>query len=264
MFPKILVMAKSESFANLLGQCLKSQYEIIYEGFSIKDKTSKESGRKIYLCIIESSYFTEEYSEVIQRIKEKIKSPILFVSGMKPRQQRIKEKVWAIECGVDEYLAQPQSMEEILASVKALIRLKLRTDGAKEELAFRELRLLPESRQAYLKGKVLPFTKIEFDIVHYLVSQNGRVVTYKELYENVWKHKYIFDDVNIMSHIHRIRKKLERDPKKPEYIHNVYGIGYRFGDKVVSAAEGIQQKHLYLPALQLGMPMLSVLQGRKK
>lgn len=252
MFPKILVLAKSESFANFLCQCLKSQYDIIYEGFTLKDNTAKVSERKIYLCIIESSYFTEEYEEVIQRIKEKLKSPILFVSGMKPRQQRIKEKVWAIECGVDEYLAQPQSMEEILASVKALIRLKLRTDGATEEWTFRELRLLPGSRQAYLNGKELPFTKIEYDIVHYLASQDGRVVTYKELYENVWKHKYIYDDVNIMSHIHRIRKKLEQNQKKPEYIHNVYGVGYRFGDKVLSASAGdIQQKRdLCLPELQ--------------
>lgn len=252
MFPKILVLAKSESFANLLCQCLKNQYDIIYEGFSNKDETSKGSEWKIYLCIIESSHFTEEYGEVIQRIKKKLKSPILFVSGMKPRKQRIREKVWAIECGVDEYLSQPQAMEEILASVKALIRWNLRTDGAIEGWTFRELRLLPESRQAYLNGRELPFTKIEFDIVHYLASQSGRVVTYKELYENVWKHKYIFDDVNIMSHIHRIRKKLERDPKKPEYIHNVYGIGYRFGDKALSAAAGdIPQKKCFsFPVLQ--------------
>ncbi len=131
----------------------------------------------IYLCIIESSHFTEKYGEIIQRIKEKLKTPILFVSGIKTWQQRIEEKVQAIEYGVDEYLAQPQSTEEILASVKALIRWKLRSNTYSRGCTFRELQLLPESRQVYLNGKELPFTKIEFDIVHYLASQDGCVVT---------------------------------------------------------------------------------------
>lgn len=229
MFPKILVLAKSESFASFLCQCLKSQYDIIYEGFSNKDKTSTESERKICLCIIESSHFTEEYEEVIQRIKKKLKSPILFVSGMKSRKQKIREKVWAIECGVDEYLAQPQSIDEISASVKALLRWNSRINECQRVWEFQELKLLPESRQALIKGKKIPFTKIEFDIVQFLAYQKGRVVTYKELYEQVWHREYIMDDQNIMGHIHRIRKKLEQDPKNPIYIQNVYGVGYRFG-----------------------------------
>lgn len=80
-----------------------------------------------------------------------------------------------------------------------------------------------------MHGREIPFTKIEFDIVKYLAFQNGRAVTYKELYEQVWKREYLLDDMNIMAHIHRIRKKLEWNPKEPVYIRNVYGIGYRFG-----------------------------------
>ena len=73
-------------------------------------------------------------------------------------------------------------------------------------------------------------TKIEFDIICFLAQQNGRVVTYKELYEAVWNREYLQDDANIMAHIHRIRQKVERDIKNPKYIQNVYGVGYRFGE----------------------------------
>lgn len=86
----------------------------------------------------------------------------------------------------------------------------------------------PGSRKIYLKGEEISFTKLEFDIIYYLASNQNRAITYKELYEAVWHKEYLCDDMNIMAHIHRIRQKLERDPKHPEFIQNVYGIGYRF------------------------------------
>lgn len=79
-----------------------------------------------------------------------------------------------------------------------------------------------------MKGEEISFTKLEFDIIYYLASNQNRAITYKELYEAVWHKEYLCDDMNIMAHIHRIRQKLERDPKHPEFIQNVYGIGYRF------------------------------------
>ena len=69
----------------------------------------------------------------------------------------------------------------------------------------------------------------EFDIFYYLFQKKGDVVSHKELYEKVWKREYIHDDTNIMAHIHRLRGKVEKDPKNPRYICNQYGIGYYFG-----------------------------------
>ncbi len=88
---------------------------------------------------------------------------------------------------------------------------------------------MSDRRQVFLKGKEIPLTRMEFDIVQYLAMQNGRAVTYKELYEAVWHSEYLFDDESIMAHIHRIRLKLETDKKHPFYIQNVYGVGYRLG-----------------------------------
>lgn len=89
--------------------------------------------------------------------------------------------------------------------------------------------ILPKKRIIVINDVKMELTKIEFDIFYYLFRKEGDVVSHKELYERVWKREYIHDDTNIMAHIHRLRGKVEKDPKNPKYICNQYGIGYYFG-----------------------------------
>lgn len=229
MSPKILVFSHKKILCQLLSEYLDKQYEIIYCDEFLKNYDFMLSEQNVYMYMIEEFNFTKEIGELVQKIKGIKNAPILFLTRTKPEHQRIEEKVQAIEYGVDEYLMQPQSVEEILASVKALVRWHLRSNDNMGVWEFQGFRLYPKSRKIFINEKEILFTRIEFDIVQYLAAQNGRVVTYKELYEQVWKHKYILDDRNIMVHIHRMRKKLEPDPQNPVYIHNVYGVGYRFG-----------------------------------
>lgn len=91
------------------------------------------------------------------------------------------------------------------------------------------IRIYPYKRELYINENRVNLTRKEFDIFYYLFKKKGDVVSHKELYERVWKREYIHDDTNIMAHIHRLRGKVEKDPKKPEYICNQYGVGYYFG-----------------------------------
>lgn len=77
-----------------------------------------------------------------------------------------------------------------------------------------------------LYNKDIFLTPLEFDILWYLLQNRGRVVSSKELFENVWKEKYL-DNNTIMVHIRRIRKKLGEDTKKPKFIKTVWGVGYK-------------------------------------
>lgn len=118
--------------------------------------------------------------------------------------------------------------------MKALIRWDQRVLDTAKLLVYAGLQLIPENRQAFLHERELLLTKTEFDIIYYLAMRDGRTVTYKELYEDVWKREYLLDDVNIIAHIHRIRKKLRDDPQNPVYIQTEYGMGYRIGKKECS------------------------------
>ena len=93
----------------------------------------------------------------------------------------------------------------------------------------RKILIYPNRRVLYIDNTEVNLTKKEFDIFTYLFQKRGAVVSHKELYEMVWKREYLHDDTNIMAHIHRLRGKVEKDPKKPKYICNQYGVGYYFG-----------------------------------
>ena len=93
----------------------------------------------------------------------------------------------------------------------------------------RKILIYPNKRALYIDNIEINLTKKEFDIFTYLFQKRGAVVPHKELYEMVWKREYLHDDTNIMAHIHRLRGKVEKDPKKPKYICNQYGVGYYFG-----------------------------------
>lgn len=93
----------------------------------------------------------------------------------------------------------------------------------------RKILIYPNKRVLYIDNTEVNLTKKEFDIFIYLFQKEGAVVSHKELYEMVWKREYLHDDTNIMAHIHRLRGKVEEDPKKPKYICNQHGVGYYFG-----------------------------------
>lgn len=85
---------------------------------------------------------------------------------------------------------------------------------------------------AILYGRKMTFTKKEFFILYYLADNYGKVISYRKLYEAVWKEEYLGDFNSIMAHIHRIRTKIRRKVPEIEFIHNVHGVGYKFQEKM--------------------------------
>lgn len=85
---------------------------------------------------------------------------------------------------------------------------------------------------AILYGRKMTFTKKEFSILYCLADNYGKVISYRKLYEAVWKEEYFGDFNSIMAHIHRIRTKIRRKVPEIEFIHNVHGVGYKFQEKM--------------------------------
>lgn len=225
---KILYLSYKYNADKSLYYLLASQYKIDFQEMLKNDINILSV--EYDLCIIEMQEFTNESRKVIHEVRRKIYAPIFFLSGTTHTILQRKEIKYAIENGADEYMGSPIFEEEVIARIQALIRIQCRFKGTTSAWEYRKLQIIPGRRQIFNDGEEILLTKIEFDILCFLAQQNGRVVTYKELYEAVWNREYLQDDGNIMAHIHRIRQKIERDIKKPEYIQNVYGVGYRFGE----------------------------------
>jgi len=226
---KIVFISYRQELYEKFYFCLAGQLDILYHRIRENNRDWFPKDRNAVLYIIEMLRFTEKSVELVYNIKKRHGVPILFISGAQTERTRKEEALRAVERGTDRYLASNLSVEEIIAEVKALIRLHVRIQKQPEAWKYQELRLVPDRRQVFLRKQEILLTRIEFDIICYLAVQNGRAVTYKELYEAVWHSEYLSDDASIMAHIHRIRLKLEKDKRNPFYIQNVYGVGYRFG-----------------------------------
>ena len=147
--------------------------------------------------------------ETLEEIRKESSLPILMFTS---RNDSIS-KVRGLRAGADDYLTKPFDMEELIA----------RIDG---------LEIDPEARLVTAENGTFELPPKEFDLLLYCAKNQGKILTKKQIYENVWGDEYFYDDSNIMAVISRLRKKLEAAPSSPKYIQTIKGIGYRFNKEV--------------------------------
>lgn len=163
------------------------------------------------------------------RIRRQSNVPILMLSA----KAEGSDRVLGLEAGADDYLVKPFYQEELLARVGALLRRYHELGSAREErckdcLTVGDVTLYPSQKKLYVRGEPVRLTATEYKILELLMSRPGRVFPAEEIYERVWNSDAYAVENTVMIHISRIREKLELNPKKPEYLKVVWGIGYVF------------------------------------
>jgi two-component system alkaline phosphatase synthesis response regulator PhoP len=137
------------------------------------------------------------------------------------------DKLIGLELGADDYLTKPFNPPEVVARVKAILR---RSSGALKPPAIvqiRGLRLDLERHAATIDDRPLELTPTEFDLLRVLMQNPERAFTRSELIEKTLGYGYEGLERTIDSHIKNLRKKIETDPARPEYLETVFGVGYR-------------------------------------
>ncbi|MBR3678608.1 MAG: response regulator transcription factor, partial [Oscillospiraceae bacterium] len=163
------------------------------------------------------------------RIRQSSNVPILILSA----KAEGSDRVIGLESGADDYLVKPFYQQELLARVKALLRRydelgSIRETQAQDLLQVGDIILDTAKKQLVARGETVRLTATEYKILQVLMANPGRVYSAGEIYERVWKSDAYAVENTVMVHISRIRDKLELNPKKPEYLKVVWGIGYVF------------------------------------
>ena len=166
--------------------------------------------------------------QLIRKVREKHNFPIMVLSA----KNQDSDKILGLDLGADDYLTKPFNPLEIVARVKsALRRFYKLNDNAQEQnsgiIRVGEVTLNLVSMSADKNGEEIPLTPTEFKILSLLMQNPGRVFTRTQIYESVMGEYYESDDNTIMVHISKIREKIEKDSKKPEYLITVRGLGYK-------------------------------------
>ena len=161
--------------------------------------------------------------EVTRRLRRSSPVPILMVTARASEA----DKLLGLEIGADDYVTKPFSPAELVARVRALLR---RSTGAilDQVVETRGLRIDPGRRTVECQGKPVALTSLEFDLLYFLASRPGRVVSREGLLEQVWGSDRVVDARSIDSLVSRVRRKIEPDASGPRYIQTVWGAGYRF------------------------------------
>lgn len=186
-----------------------------------------ELGRQTFdLIILDVMMSPMDGFYVVNIIRRKnILTPVLFLSG----NQEEESKILAISLGGDDYLTKPFSLAMLTTKAHALIRRsQVYNQVPSQELTFKNLRFDLQTYEVYKGGEKVALTSKETSLLRFFMENPNQVFTKDQLYERVWNQDVV-DDNTIMVYIKRIRDKIEDDPKNPEYIKTVWGLGYRFG-----------------------------------
>ena len=163
--------------------------------------------------------------DVISEIRKWAVTPIIVISA----RNRESEKVKALDAGADDYITKPFNPLELIARVKSAYRRYTKYNEKSEEniIYINGLEIDQDKHICRLYETQIELTPMEFDILLYLAQKRGNVVSSEELFEKVWKEKYLENNNTVMVHIRRIREKLKENTKNPKFIKTVWGVGYK-------------------------------------
>lgn len=163
---------------------------------------------------------------VCRRIREIADTPVMMLSAQAVTEDDIIE---GLNAGADEYLIKPVRLNEFVARVNALLRRsQLVTSESEQGYNDGYLSVDVHRRHVHVNGRKIHLTPTEFKLLAMLMENAGRVVTQRDLLEQVWGHEYIDDVYYPRVYISQLRRKVEPDPANPIYILTEHRIGYRF------------------------------------
>ncbi len=160
--------------------------------------------------------------ECIKRIREWSPVPIIVLSV----REREQDKVAALDAGADDYLTKPFGVSELMARIRATLR---RSVHQTPEPVFvdGDLTVDLHERRVVCRGAEVALTPTEYDILRLLVSHAGRVLTHRQLLQQVWGIAYLEQPHVLRVNISNLRRKIEADPSRPQHITTEPGVGYR-------------------------------------
>ena len=168
--------------------------------------------------------------QLCTRFREMSRVPIIVLTALRDEEDLVK----ALQLGADDYLIKPVTMNVLRAKVKAVLRRAARWDGqdtdpSSNRLEYQGLTLDLTKYEVTLNNRRVDLSPTEFKLLSLLMTHKSATLPSDFLLTQIWGPNYIGEVSHVRLYISYLRKKLESNPAQPQFIHNVWGIGYRFG-----------------------------------
>lgn len=225
---RILVVDDEERIRRMLRLFLEKEGMEVVEAENGQQAVELEKREKIDLVVLDLMMPVMDGWEACQQIRSRTQVPIIMLTARGEEEERVHGFV----IGADDYVVKPFSPKELVLRIKALLRRSQGWGLAAENekgLSFPGLTILPDSRKLLVDQQEITLTPLEYDLLHFLASNQGRVYTREQLLEKVWGYDYFGDLRTVDTHVKRVREKLGKiNADVAAYVVTVWGVGYKF------------------------------------
>ena len=159
-----------------------------------------------------------------QIIRREFDFPIIMLTA----RDGVADKVLGLECGADDYIVKPFNFLELSARIKSIFK-RVERSLVKDQYKFKDLAINFKSKTITLRNKQVKLTKTEFELLELFVSYPDEVLSREFIQQQIWRDSQLYQTSRAVDvHVQRLRKKIEAEVDKPEYLVTVAGVGYKF------------------------------------
>jgi two-component system KDP operon response regulator KdpE len=219
----ILVVDDEPQIRRVLRSTLSSQGYVITDAKSGEDALESFRKERPDLVLLDVNMPGMGGIEACREIRRISDAPIIMLTVRNAE----RDKVSALDAGADDYVVKPFGIEELLARIRAALR-RYAPGEAMPPFVSKDLRIDFEARETVVRGQIVHLTPKEFEVLKYLIANQGKPLAHRRLLQAVWGPDYGDETENLRVVINQLRKKIEANPAHPKYIVTEPWIGYRF------------------------------------
>ncbi|WP_346897019.1 response regulator transcription factor [Clostridium sp. UBA7503] len=224
MSKNILVVDDDKDIRELITVYMQTEEFYVDKACNGEEALKLIEGKNYDLVILDIMMPKLDGLQVLIEIRKKYSMPVIFLTAKNEEIDMIK----GLALGADDYIFKPFSSMELIARVKSqLRRYTVFNNSERNIITIGDLVLDTEMYRVMISGKEISLTPTEYKILELLCKNRNIVFSVEQIYENIWRNKYAVGDTSIIVHITKLRQKIEKDPKNPEYIKTVWGVGYK-------------------------------------
>jgi len=225
--PTVLVVEDEESFVEALKVGLKREgfrVEVARDGLQALDMFDIVQPDVILLDVMLPKM---SGIDVCRQLRKKPTTPIIMVTA---KGAEI-DTVVGLEVGADDYVTKPYRLRELVARMRAVLRRVPQNQGGElsgSSVTVGDISIDPEQHEVVIRGEASTLPLKEFELLHILIANAGRVLPRETLIDRVWGTDYVGDTKTLDVHVKRLRSKIEDDPANPTRIVTIRGLGYKY------------------------------------
>ncbi|MCR4616867.1 MAG: response regulator transcription factor [Lachnospiraceae bacterium] len=224
---KVLVCDDDKEIVDAIDIYLSREGIEVYKAYNGKEALEILENEDIQLVLMDIMMPIMDGIEATKIIREKSTLPIILLSA----KSEESDKINGLDIGADDYITKPFNAGELVARVKSNLRRYTSLGGQKDENAsiikIGGLTINDENKQIFVDGEFVRLTPIEYNILLFLAKNKGNVFSSPQIYEHIWNEKPIDAENTVAVHIRHIREKIEINPREPQYLKVVWGVGYK-------------------------------------